>query len=191
MQWSVEVPDSEVSDLEAEIARCRGMSTAAVIPKARNVKRRLRVLHERRQAAPGSSGWRNSYLAGFSEQQGGVAQLRLWTELWCRGRIAPAVADIWTSQVVSPKDCGPRAEDPQRRKLRPIALEEALVKFAESVAIDAAITDVLKKLEPMQLGAGTPDGTVLAVGVLRRWAQDAANEEAIAQSDADNEALEI
>ncbi len=48
-------------------------------------------------------------------------------------------------------------------------LEEALLKFAETVACDAEIDQVLATLEPHQLGAGTPDGTVLLVNVLRMW----------------------
>ena len=81
---------------------------------------------------------------------------------------------MWTPQCVAPQDSGhQRSDDPARRKLRPIALEEALVKFVEGVACDAAIAIVLKKLEPLQLGAGTPDGTVLVVNMLREWAEGA------------------
>ena len=42
--------------------------------------------------------------------------------------------------------------------------------FAESVACDKAIQKVLRTLEPTQLGAGSLDGTVVLVNLLRRWA---------------------
>jgi len=79
------------------------------------------------------------------------------------------VVPIWNGQVAAPKDCGVRGDDPTRRKIRPIALEEALLRFAETVACDAEIDQALATLEPHQLGAGTPDGTVLLVNVLRMW----------------------
>eukprot|EP00973_Karenia_brevis_P062794 8731364-Karenia_brevis.AAC.1 len=63
------------------------MASAAVVPKMRDVRRRLWALRDRRKAAPGPSGWRNSYLVYFAEVEGGVMQMRLWTELWSRGRI--------------------------------------------------------------------------------------------------------
>ena len=44
-----------------------------------------------------------------------------------------------------------------RRKLRPIACAEPLLKFAEMLIIKEEIKDVLKKLEPRKLGCGTPD----------------------------------
>ena len=113
------------------------------------------------------------FLAGFADTPGGVTQLRLWIEHWSKGRIAPEVIDIWSSQVVAPKHCGHRVENPSRRKIRAIALEEAPVKLAESISIDAVVHEVLKQLEPIQLGAGTADGTVLIVGILRRWAAEA------------------
>jgi hypothetical protein len=105
----------------------------------------------------------------MGEARGGIAQLRLWTELWARGRIDATVVPLWNGQVAAPKDCGVRGDDPTARKIRPIALEEALLKFAETVACDAEIDQVLATLEPHQLGAGTPDGTVLLVNVLRMW----------------------
>ena len=123
----------------------------------------------KRKAGPGPSGWRNSYIAGMGETRGGIAQLRLWTELWTRGRIQPTTVLLWNGQVAAPKDCGPKKDDPTQRKLRPIALEEALVKFAETAACDAELGPVLEALEPVQLGVGTPDGTVLLVSVLRAW----------------------
>eukprot|EP00974_Lingulodinium_polyedra_P126098 11197042-Lingulodinium_polyedra.AAC.1 len=73
----------------------------------------------------------------MGESRGGVAQLRLWTERWARGRVQPEVARLWNGQVVAPKDCGPRPEDPSRRKFRPIAFEEAPLKFDETVVCEA------------------------------------------------------
>jgi hypothetical protein len=45
-------------------------------------------------------------------------------------------------------------------------LEEALFKYAETVACDAKIDHILAMLEPQQLGAGAPDRMVLLVNVL-------------------------
>ena len=44
-----------------------------------------------------------------------------------------------------------------------------MLKFAETVACDAEIDQVLATLEPHQLGVGTLDGTVLLVNILRMW----------------------
>ncbi len=125
----------------------------------------------RRLAAPGPSGWRSSHLEGFIDAPGGIEQLRLWGELWSKGRLSDPVIELWTGQIMAPKDCGPKAgSDALLRKLRPIALEECLLKFAESSCIDDATTAIRRALVPCQVGSGTADGTVLAIGVLQQWA---------------------
>ena len=67
---------------------------------------------------------------------------------------------------------GPDEEPESRRKLRPIACAEPLLKFAETLVNEEETKDVLKKLEPRQLGCGTPDAAPLLVRLMRSWAED-------------------
>ena len=168
-------PDEREQTIAEAEACCK---LPAVSVATRDVKRRARALQARRRAGPGPSGWRNSYVCALAATQGGPQQLRMWTDVWTHGTLPAAVAGMWTSQVAAPQDCGPRKEDLARRKLRPIALEECLVKFAESVACDKAMKEVLQSLEPAQQGAGSPDGTVVLVSLLRRWGEHAAQQTA-------------
>ena len=62
-------------------------------------------------------------------------------------------------------------EEPEsKRKLRPIACAEPLLTLAETLVFEEEIKDVLKKLEPRQLGCGTPDAAPLLVRL--SWAED-------------------
>ena len=110
--------------------------------------------------------------------RGGYQQLKAWITNWCNGIIPEAAASLWTQQCVAPLDCGRRKDEPDRRKLRPIALEEALLKFAESVACTAAAKQIEKAMEPRQLGAGTADGALLVLGVLKGWTEEATKQQA-------------
>ena len=49
--------------------------------------------------------------------------------------------------------------------MRPIALSECLLKCVESAVFIFARTDLVKYLEPHQLGAGTSDGVVVIAKV--------------------------
>ena len=161
------------------LATTKALREAVVVPRANHIKRLIKAVAERRKVAPGLSGWRNSYLAHFADQKGGVQQLQFWTQMWTKHQIGDRTAALWTQQIIAPKDCGQHPEhpdDPQKRKLRPIALEEAPVKFSESAAIDALGTDTYKTIEPWQVGSGTPDGAILAIQVLQAWARQAADE---------------
>ena len=102
--------------------------------------------------------------------------MQLWIQLWCKLQISDQVAELWTQQVIALKDCGQHTdlpEDHTKRKLRPIALEEAPVKFSESAAIDALGAYAYKSTEPWQLGSGTPDGSAITIQVLQAWAHHA------------------
>ena len=69
----------------------------------------------------------------------------------------------------------PRGEEPKRRrKLRPIACSEPLLQFAKTLVLSSRRreTDVLKKLEPRQLGCGTPDAAQLLFATSREEAAD-------------------
>jgi hypothetical protein len=81
---------------------------------------------------------------------------------------------LWTAACVSPVDCGmqqgTQPGEPQARNLRPIACAECLMKLVESIEIEAQISDILTKLEPAQVGCGTPDAAPLVVYIARTWA---------------------
>ena len=94
--------------------------------------------------------------------------------------------------VLEPVDQG-ESFDPEAargRKLRPIGLSEALIKFAENAKLDEGMQAQRAVLEPAQLGAGTPDGVAIAIWVLRVWAKDiemhARSEDVISGTDLDN-----
>ena len=55
-------------------------------------------------------------------------------------------------------------------KVRPISLAETWVKLADKIAATAGSAGFRAKVEPIQLGAGYPDGVVAAVRCMRRWA---------------------
>ena len=85
------------------------------------------------------------------------------------------VAKLWTSVRVVALDegwakPGSDVEPESKRKLRPIACAAPLLKFAETLVIEEEIKDVLKKLEPRQLGCGTPDAAPLRL--MRSWVED-------------------
>jgi hypothetical protein len=94
------VHDDERQAVQDELRACRALPDSTSVA-ARHVKRRLRVVAAKRKAGPGPSGWRNSYIAGMGEARGGIAQLRLWTELWARGRIDATVVPLWNGPINS------------------------------------------------------------------------------------------
>ena len=111
---------------------------------------------------------------------GGAAALRQWCVLWALGEFPRLLAPLWTAATVVALDGGPMPQQPGQpappegqRKLRPIALAEALLKLAEGVIIDQHIWGLRRAVEPRQLGAGTPDGCVLVVKALRLWQHNA------------------
>ena len=56
------------------------------------------------------------------------------------------------------------------RKVRPISLAEAWVKLADKIAVGSGAKNFRAQIEPVQLGAGYPDGVVAVVRCMRRWA---------------------
>ena len=177
---AVRAPAEEYEMVEAEVRMGLELWKKAAIPKEKDVKRTLWAINDRRKAAPGPSGWRNSCIACLGREQEGKTALREWSELWAKGRIHPKVVELWGAQIIAPIIAARATEPPQdpwtqcRDKLRPIALEEALVKFAEGAQIGSCIDRILQILEPHHLGTGTPDGPLLCVDVLRMWAKQAA-----------------
>ena len=119
----------EADDLE--VARSTGLNTA--ITARREPPRKLIPPAKRRKAGPGASGWRNSYICDIASASGGVPQLRMWTNHWAAARLPDEIVAMWIPRCVAPQDCGKeRSDDSSRQKLRPIALEEALVKLQKA-----------------------------------------------------------
>ena len=54
--------------------------------------------------------------------------------------------------------------------LRPIGLAESLLKIGEGAKLEPWMPEVRRRMEPNQLDVGTPDRVVLAVMLLRSWA---------------------
>ena len=88
----------------------------------------------------------------------------------------PAVADLWARAVIVPADAGTMrtATTPQlarrtTRKLRTLAMAEALTKYAESVIIQQDYSKVVRALQPKQLGCGTPDAQALMVDFVKTF----------------------
>ena len=115
-------------------------------------------------AAPGPSGWRNSYIVQIADTQNGVDLILATTKVLAEGKLGAAAARLWSAAILEPVDGGPAPEpEPGEkrvgahgRKIRPIGLSEPLIKLAENLAIDAVEGQLRKFLEPSQLGALTP-----------------------------------
>ncbi len=87
-------------------------------------------------------------------------------------------------------DCGATVStemSESRRKLRPIACAEALVKLVEGIEITIQIKQVLGSLEPHQVGCGTPDAAPLLVYLARSWEEDLRRRWRDADFDAQND----
>ena len=98
-----------------------------------------------------------------------------WVALWAKAKATPDLAETWTAALVHPVDCGDARTapgEPARRKLRPIACSEALMKLAETIVIDANESQLRTAMRPHQLGCGVPDGAVLLVTATRAWASE-------------------
>ena len=74
--------------------------------------------------------------------------------------------DLWSQVILIPvlsnERPGPGPLQPEY-KLRPIALAEALLKAVEAAVCMTCRSQLLRVLEPHQLGAGTPGGVSLVV----------------------------
>ena len=96
-----------------------------------------------------------------------------WVALWAKA--TPDLAETWTAALVHSIDCGDARSapgEPARRKLRPIACSEALLKLAETLVIDANESQLRAAMRPHQLGCGVPDRAVLLVTATRAWASE-------------------
>ena len=171
----VPVSPEENQKQQQELRRAMSCVGAVGTLRQSTTRRRLRTLA--RGAQPGPSGWRNHYLQMVGRTDKGVHVLTRWAEMWCRGHVVDESVRLWKAAIIAPVDCGEAVVAPEEephRKLRPIALAEALLKLTEGVAIDEAVPTIKCALEPRQLGCNTADGAPLTVRVLRSWAEDMA-----------------
>ena len=157
---AMEVTRDEREEIAAEVAEATARAGSVPSVKLRNVRRKLRVL--KRGAEPGPSGWRNGFLQVIGERPGGIAALAQWTNAYTMGRMTAAEATLWASVCLVALDRG-------GGKLRPIALGEALSKFAQAVLIDTIEKQIRTVLEPRQQSVRAPGGAELVANTLREW----------------------
>ena len=93
------------------------------------------------------------------------------------GDLNSEIASLWNAEILEPVDCGlaPEcdvglAQVVAGRKVRPISLAEAWIKLADKIAVAFGAKNFRAQIEPVQLGAGYPDGVVAVVRSMRRWA---------------------
>ena len=165
---AVDVDDAERCAQTVAAMRARALHAAR--PPLRMKHFRFRVWRLKRVASPRPSGWRNTNVQAVARARGGMQLLMQWVMLWARAKATPDLAETWTATLVHPIDCGDARTapgEPARRKLRPIACSEALVKLAETIVIDANESQLRAAMRPHQLGCGVPDGAVLLVTATR------------------------
>ena len=134
-------------------------ATSAPRLKARTIARR--VAASKRNAAPGPSGWKNTYLALIMAAKGGPQALLAWSQAWANGAVSPHLARLWTAALVRPffKSNGV--------DVRPVLCSEALVKLALGSAVDAAHDKVMEAMGACQYGGGRKGGAHLEVEQIR------------------------
>ena len=170
---AVDVDDAERRAQTLAAMRARALHAAC--PTLRMKHLRSRVWRLKSVASPGPSGWRNTHVQAVARTRGGMQLLMQWVMLWARAKATPDLAETWTAALVHPVDCGDARTppgEPARRKLRPIACSEALMKLAETIVIDANESQLRTAMRPHQLGCGVPDGAVLIVSATRAWASE-------------------
>ena len=119
-------------------------------------------------AMPGPSGWRNSMVSIVGDAPTGVQTLAEYAKMWSTGDVTCETQWLWTAAIIAPLDCGPQPSG--KKKIRPIALAECLLKFAETCIIDECRDDVQRRFIPHQLGCGVPDGASIIIQIARGWA---------------------
>ena len=122
------------------------------------MRRRARLL--RTGAEPGPSGWRNAVVQTLALSARHCPVMARWVVIWAHGSVPEAGAQLWTGAalVALLKPSG---------GVRPIALGEAMLKFAEVCILDMASARIRRLLEPHQVGRRTPGGAEAAIEALR------------------------
>ena len=83
------------------------LEAAAAIPKRKRLRMTLRLVgHQvatiRLAAAPGPSGWRNSYIHCLYSDPNGPRVLAAWAAAWAQGSTAPCLAQLWNCSLARP-----------------------------------------------------------------------------------------
>ena len=120
-----------------------------------------RVAASKLNAAPGPSGWRNTYLSLIMAAKGGPQALQAWSQAWASGAVSPHLARLWSGALVRPffKSNGV--------DVRPVLCSEALVKLALGSAVDTVHDKVPEAMGPRQYGGGRKGGAHLEVEQIR------------------------
>ncbi len=132
-------------------------------------------------AEPGPSGIPNRILTNMYTIRGGITTLQRWIGMWASGQISPCTSALWNQSKIVTLDCGPKTDARTSRKLRPIALSESLVKFAESCIIQHTINDIQAKMEPGNLGIATNGGALILQQIIEGYADDIENRNVMAE----------
>ena len=103
----------------------------------------------------------------------GAGWLLEWSRLWASGAVRGEVEELWSRGVLAP------LKRPDG-KIRPIALTEALLKFAESAVVDAVFPVLRQHFHQKQFSVREPAGAELVVGCVRQWAADAPGDAVVA-----------
>ena len=150
------------AEQQALAARILAKAPSVKLPGRRAVRTRAHLL--RQAAEPGPSGWRNALIRGIALDPTGSEVLVRWCRIWAEGRPAAAVAQLWTQAVLVglAKPSG---------GVRPIALGETLLKFAEVVLLEITADRTRQTLEPHQVGCRTPGGAEAAIAAIRAAAR--------------------
>ena len=102
-------------------------------------------------AEPGASGWRNSLLRAVVLRPDGAPIADRWNTIWIHGSAPPRVCRLWSQACL----VGLRKPS---GGVRPIALGEALLKYAEVCLAELVGPRLRAALGPCQLGCRTPGG---------------------------------
>jgi hypothetical protein len=155
----VPVPPEEPELFAQELLAASTAPCTPCKPKLRTLKRRLHTLKAR--AAPGPSGWLSARIQKIADRPYGHQAILGFCAIVAGGKWTAEADEFWGLGLIQPVGQGIQAptapDDPPRRKLRPIGLSEVLLKLGETVLLDDLTPKARRVLEPLQMGASTPE----------------------------------
>ena len=144
--WELRCGAEQPADAAAHQRAC----TAARDASWTQIRRRTvakRIHQSKAGAAPGPSGWRNGHIKAVQESgEPGRAALMAWCQLWTDGRAGPA-ADVWRQAMIA-------ALAKANGGIRPISLQEALLKLAANCIAEERQRDLQRAVGEKQFGVG-------------------------------------
>ena len=130
-----------------------------------------RVFAARAAAEPGPSGWRNSHTLILLDLPNALPLLAGWCQAWSDGVMPPAVGELWgQAMIVTPW------KDEQHSGLRPIALQEGLLKLVEGSLRVVLQKELGKALPTSQMGVGMAASAQHAAELLQAAAEQHSTE---------------